>query len=82
MRKHVLILFVCMALVISSVAPSVFAAQPVKLSLWTHQRHMMDLVQSLLDEFNKTVGAEKGIVVEMQVLADDASNVLLAASKK
>jgi multiple sugar transport system substrate-binding protein len=42
---------------------------------------MMDLVQELLDEFNKTVGAEKGIEVEMQVLGDDAANVFLAAQK-
>ncbi len=81
MRNTLLKWSVCFGLLLTLSSPNVFAADKVKLSLWTHQRHMMDLLQTMLDEFNATIGTEKGIEVEMQVHADDATNVLLAAQK-
>lgn len=78
MMKRVIMVLVCATFLVSSM---VSAAEVTKLSLWTHQRHMMDLVQELLDDFNKSIGAEKGILVEMQVYADSAGDVLLAAQK-
>lgn len=80
MRSQCLKVLISVVLLLALSLPT-FAADKVKLSLWTHQRHMMDLLQEMINEFNATIGKEKGIEVEMQVYADDAGNVLLAAQK-
>jgi ABC-type sugar transport system, periplasmic component len=48
------------------------ADSTVKLTLWTHQRHMADLIKELVTDFNNTAGRQKGIEVSMRVLGDDS----------
>ncbi|HEX3048957.1 MAG TPA: extracellular solute-binding protein, partial [Bacillota bacterium] len=61
----------------------VFAAPaPVTLKLWTHERHMAELTRELADEFNATVGREKGIRVAVRVLGDGASAIFQASQRK
>ena len=74
MRRTFFVLVLTVALALTAFVPAVLAADAVVLSLWTHQRHMMDLVQELLDEFNTTLGAEKGIHVNLTVVGDDGPN--------
>jgi multiple sugar transport system substrate-binding protein len=44
----------------------------VKLTIWTHQRHMADLIKELINQFNNTAGRQKGIELSMRVLGDDS----------
>lgn len=57
----------------AALSPPSLAARPiVHLTLWTHHRHMEETTRELLEEFNRTVGREKGIRVTQRVLGDDA----------
>ena len=52
------------------------------LTLWTHQRHMADLIKELIGEFNATAGKEKGIQITMRVLGDDSWNLFQDAQTR
>jgi len=80
-RKWVIALVVA-TLLLGAVAPVAGAAEKIKLSLWTHNRHMMDLVDELLKEFNATIGAEKGIEVSLRVVAEGGTELMLAAQQQ
>ena len=80
-RKWVIALVVA-TLLLGAVAPVAGAAEKIKLSLWTHNRHMMDLVDELLREFNATIGAEKGIEVSLRVVAEGGTELMLAAQQQ
>lgn len=54
----------------------------VHLTLWTHQRHMSDLIKELLNEFNATIGLQKGIKVSLRILGDDAEELFQEAQRK
>ncbi len=54
----------------------------VKLTIWTHQRHMTDVIKELISEFNTTAGRQKGIEVSMRILGDDSWNLFQEAQKK
>ncbi len=53
----------------------------VKLTLWTHQRHMADVIKELIAEFNATTGRRKGIEVSMRILGDDSWNLFQEAQR-
>jgi hypothetical protein len=65
--------------------PSVLANtgfnKPVKLTLWSHHRHMADSTKALIAEFNRTVGHEKGIKVNLRILGDDTLDVFREAQR-
>ncbi len=68
-------------LLAAGMAPA--GARPlIRLSLWTHHRHMEKLTRALLDEFNRTVGRRKGIQVTQRVLGDDASRIFQSAQER
>jgi multiple sugar transport system substrate-binding protein len=73
----------CLWLLLGSVFwYSAFAANPtVKLTIWTHQRHMVDLIKELINDFNATTGRQKGIEVSMRVLGDDSWPMFHEAQK-
>ena len=63
--------------------PCVTRAKAVTtLTLWTHQRHMADLIKELIGEFNATAGKEKGIQITMRVLGDDSWNLFQDAQTR
>ncbi|MFW5992458.1 MAG: ABC transporter substrate-binding protein, partial [Halanaerobiaceae bacterium] len=80
MRKLMIMLF-GLLLTVFFVFPAVAADDVVELNMWTHQRHMMEVVEELNEEFNNTVGKEKGIKVELRVVGDDHEQLWQAAQK-
>lgn len=54
----------------------------VHLTLWTHQRHMSDLIEELLKEFNASIGLQKGIKVSLRILGDDSWGLFQEAQRK
>jgi multiple sugar transport system substrate-binding protein len=54
----------------------------VHLTLWTHQRHMSDLIKELVDEFNASIGLQKGIKVSLRILGDDSWGLFQEAQRK
>lgn len=52
------------------------------LTLWTHQRHMSDLIKELVNEFNTSVGLQKGIKVSLRILGDDAGQMFREEQRK
>jgi multiple sugar transport system substrate-binding protein len=61
----------------------IFGSKPmVNLTLWTHQRHMSDLIEELINEFNTTVGLQKGIKVSLRILGDDSWGLFQEAQRK
>lgn len=52
-----------------------------RLTLWTHQRHMADLIKTLVHRFNGSVGAKKGIAVSVRILGDDAWRLFQEAQR-
>lgn len=47
----------------------------VNLSLWTHERYMADLTYNLINEFNATVGREKGIHVSIRLIGGNSDSL-------
>ena len=78
MRKRTALLL----LVFVSVFPTGAGAKPVKLSMWTHHRHMADHLQYLVAEFNRTTGREKGIVISLRIIGDDAWDIFQNAQSR
>lgn len=78
--KHLLLI------TLITLAPAVFAnsgfTRPVKLSLWSHHRHMAESTKELIVEFNNTIGREKGIKVNLRILGDDSLDVFQKAQRK
>ena len=66
----------------AGLAPPLQAKQVVRLNLWTHHRHMEELTQELIAEFNRTVGREKEIRVTQRVLGDDAWDTFQIAQER
>ena len=62
-------------------APVLGIKSTVKLTVWTHQRHMVDLIKELINNFNHTVGRQKGIELSMRVLGDDSWPMFHQAQK-
>lgn len=80
MRKRTALLL--MVLLFVSVFPTGAGAKPVKLSMWTHHRHMADHLQYLVAEFNRTTGREKGIVISLRIIGDDAWDIFQNAQSR
>ena len=60
-----------------------FNTKPVvKISMWTHHRHMADGLQKLVDRFNDSMGKEKGIEVSLRIIGDDSWNVFHEAQNR
>lgn len=67
---------------IASVLTAGAGAKPVKLSMWTHHRHMADHLQQLVAEFNRTAGREKGIEISLRIIGDDAWDIFQNAQSR
>lgn len=63
-------------------SPWALPQQEVKLSLWTHHRHMANTLKQLVNEFNSTAGREKGIKLSLRFLGDDSSAIFQEAQKQ
>jgi multiple sugar transport system substrate-binding protein len=61
---------------------SALSEQEVKLTVWTHQRHMANVTKLLINEFNANTGRQKGIKLFLRVLGDDSSTVFQEAQKR
>ncbi|HBE77870.1 MAG TPA: hypothetical protein DDW65_08805 [Firmicutes bacterium] len=70
-------------LLINIVGYSIISAanSTVTITIWTHQRHMSDLIKELINNFNNTTGRQKGIKVSMRVLGDDSWPMFHEAQK-
>jgi multiple sugar transport system substrate-binding protein len=69
-------------LIAALIAPPALAqGKPVKLTLWSHHRHMTALTKRLVNEFNRTVGREKAITVSVRILGDDSWPTFHAAQR-
>ncbi|MGE5598016.1 MAG: ABC transporter substrate-binding protein [Bacteroidota bacterium] len=79
-RILLLLSFLLAAAPASALRPA--AGSVVRLTIWTHHRHMDDLTQELIDEFNRTVGRRKGIRVVQRVLGDDAWDLFQKAQER
>ncbi|MCL6588395.1 MAG: extracellular solute-binding protein [Firmicutes bacterium] len=62
--------------------PGVYSRNETVLTLWTHQRHMANLIQQLITEFNATEGYKKRIRITMRVLGDESWNIFHEAQKR
>ncbi|HBF39221.1 MAG TPA: hypothetical protein DDW50_18120 [Firmicutes bacterium] len=62
-------------------APAFGLNSTIKLTIWTHQRHMADLIKELMNDFNHTIGRQKGIKLSMRVLGDDSWPMFHQAQK-
>lgn len=61
----------------------VILGQPVKkLTVWTHHRHMANIIKELIDQYNKSDGREKGIKLSLRVVGDDAWIIFQEAQKR
>ncbi|NLZ43265.1 MAG: hypothetical protein GX894_00215, partial [Clostridia bacterium] len=80
MRKRTALLL--MVLLFVSVFTTGAGAKPVKLSMWTHHRHMADHLQHLVAEFNRTTGREKGITISLRIIGDDAWDIFQNAQNR
>ncbi len=74
-------LLICSVILIAFSVGTCRALPVTKLSLWTHQRHIANLVRQLVTEFNNTVGRKKGISVSVRVIGDDMLNVFQEAQQ-
>jgi len=54
----------------------------VKISIWTHHRHMASCLQDLVDKFNRTEGRKKGIHVSLRIIGDDSWNIFHEAQNR
>lgn len=54
----------------------------VKISMWTHHRHMANCLQALVDRFNSSAGKEKGIEVSLRIIGDDSWSVFHEAQNR
>lgn len=73
--------FLVLAL-LAALTPAALARPVVRLTLWTHHRHMEDLTRDLLAEFNRTEGRKKGVLVSQRVLGDDAWQMFQDAQER
>ncbi|MGE5552133.1 MAG: ABC transporter substrate-binding protein [Bacteroidota bacterium] len=81
-RKNVLRPLIVPMLALIACASPLAARPQVKLTLWSHHRHMESLTRELLSQFNRTTGREKGIEVSMRILGDDSWDVFQEAQKR
>lgn len=72
---------VLLALLLSGAALPAGARSTVRLTLWTHHRHMEDLTRELIGEFNRSEGRRLGIEVSQRVLGDEAWYVFQEAQR-
>ncbi len=65
--------FVCAALVSCNGSSPLDAANPVTLTMWhNYGGDMQDTMDYLIDEFNSTVGKEKGIVINVTAISSSS----------
>lgn len=67
---------------LSSFNPAVMGQPIKKLTVWTHHRHMANITKELIDQYNKSVGGEKGIKLSLRVVGDDAWMIFQEAQKR
>ncbi|TCL70026.1 multiple sugar transport system substrate-binding protein [Hydrogenispora ethanolica] len=71
-----------LALLLPAQALAWAAPQPeVKLTMWSHHRHMANLLKYLVNEFNAGTGRKKGIQLYLRILGDDSSQIFQEAQK-
>lgn len=80
-KKFLQLITCLMLIIIVSCSVTTASKSVVKLTLWTHQRHMADLIKELVNKFNDTTGRQKGIEVSMRILGDDSWPMFQEAQK-